>query len=292
MGATSGKVRALINDKGGNMKSAGPATPVEIIGLGEVPAPGDLLTAFKTDREARDYAEKFQQEQQEAQKGRILSLEDFSKEVKKGERKDLNLILKTDVNGSLEAIAGMVSGLNTSGVRLNIIHQGVGTINENDIVLAQASGAIVIGFHVTADGNAAAAAEKAGVNIRIYDIIYKITEDLKLAADGLLEPVYEEVQLGEAEVRATYKFSKVGVIAGAFVTSGKMVRGAKMRIFRGGEKIYEGKLEALKRFKDDVREVETNFECGISVQGYEDFAVGDKIQAFEMRKKDPMAGAK
>jgi translation initiation factor IF-2 len=215
----------------------------------------------------------------------VVSLEDFSKQVKEGEGLDLNLVIKADVQGSSGAIEQSLKDLKVGKIGVHIIHQGVGAITESDVMLARASNAILIGFNVSLEGNAEARAAEEGVEVRTYNIIYKLIDDVKLAMEGLLEPEYEEVVTGHAEVRQVYSFSKVGKIAGSFVTDGKMVRGSRMRIFRSQEKIHEGKLESLKRFKDDVKTVEQNFECGIAVPGYTNFQVGDIIETFEIREK-------
>jgi translation initiation factor IF-2 len=285
LGGTSGKVKALFDDHGKRLKQAGPSTPVEVLGCNEVPTAGDILQVVSSEKEARGLAEKRQIQTKAAMRGRVISLEDFSKHVKEGEKKDLPLILKADVQGSIDAIVQSIQGLVVGNIKLNIIHQAVGTITESDIMLARASKAIVIGFHVSYEGNADAVAQKEGIEVRKYDIIYHLIDDVKLAMEGMLEPEYEEVVTGHATVRTLFKSSKLGVIAGSFVKDGKLVRGGKIRIFRGPDKIYEGKLDSLKRFKDDVKSVEQNFECGIVISGYGDFKEGDEIEAFEIREK-------
>lgn len=285
IGGTYGKIRAMFDEWGKKLPKVGPATPALILGISEVPTPGDLLQVTKLDKEAKVLASQHKEIQKKIFKGRLLSLENFSKHVKEGERKDLNLILKTDVQGSLEALTKELSGLLVSGIHVNILHSGVGNITESDIMLARASESIVIGFHTDFSGNAKVVAEEEGVDTRLYDVIYKVSEDIKLAMEGMLEPEYEEVVIGHAEVRELFKYSKVGVIAGCFVTNGKIIRGAKIRILREDEKIYEGKLDSLKRFKEDVKEVGINFECGMAIMGYTDFKVGDIIEAFEIRQK-------
>lgn len=285
LGGTSGKIKALFNDRGARLSKAGPSTPVEVLGCSEVPRAGDVLQVVSSEKEARALAEKRKETQTKALRGKVISLEDFSKHIKKGEKKDLPLILKADVQGSIDAIVQSVQNLVIGNIRINIIHQAVGTITESDIMLARASKAIIIGFHVGFEGNAEAVAQKEGVEVRRYNIIYQLVDDVKLAMEGMLEPEYEEVVTGHAEVRTIFKSSKVGVIAGCFVKDGKITRGSKIRIFRGKDKIYEGKLDSLKRFKEDVRSVEQNFECGIVIQGYGDFQEGDEIEAYEVREK-------
>jgi translation initiation factor IF-2 len=284
-GYTFGKVRALFTDTGARLDQAGPATPIEVLGFIEVPTAGDLLQVVPSEKEARMLAEQRKEVETKVMRGRAVSLEDFSKHVKEGESKDLNLVVKTDVQGSLDAIVQSITDLRVGSIGIHIIHSGMGGINESDVMLAKASNAIIIGFNVGFQGNAEPYAATEGVEIRQYNIIYKLIDEVKLAMEGMLEPVYEEVVTGHAEVRNLFSFSKVGTIAGCFVTDGKMARGTGMRIFRGKEKIYEGKLESLKRFKEDVKSVESNYECGIAISGYTNFQVGDTIEAFEVREK-------
>ncbi|MFH1542122.1 MAG: translation initiation factor IF-2 [bacterium] len=284
-GSTYGKVRALFDEHGKRLTEAGPSRPAELLGIADITTSGDLLTVVKSESVARQLAEDNQQKIKTTAQRNILSLEDFSKHIKEGEQKNLNLVLKTDVQGSLDAINQSIQGLTVGNITLNIIHKSVGAIAESDIMLAIASKAIVVGFNVPLEGNTSDIASQEGVEVRQYDIIYKLIDDIKLAMEGLLEPEYEEVVLGHAEVRNTFKFSKVGVIAGCFVTDGKMQRGAKIRIFRDEEKIFEGKLESLKRFKEDVKSVEQSFECGIALQGYINFKADDQIECFEIREK-------
>lgn len=285
IGGTYGKVRALFTERGTRLDKAGPSTPVEILGCVEVPKPGDLLQVMPSEKEAKLLAKQRSEIQSKILRGKVLSLEDFSKYVKEGERKDLKLVVKADVQGSIDAVAKSLQDLMIGNIRVNIIHQGVGLITESDIMLAKASDAIVIGFNVGCAGNAEALSVEEGVEVRKYDVIYKLIDDVKLAMEGMLEPVYEEVVIGRASVRALFKYSKVGTIAGCFVEEGKLVRGGRIRIFRGKEKIYEGKLESLRRFKEDVKSVEQNYECGVAIPGYTNFEVGDEIEAFEIRKK-------
>jgi translation initiation factor IF-2 len=285
VGGVSGKVRALIDDKGKNIKKALPSQPVEVLGAESVPVPGEVFRVVHDDQTARKLSEKkrFEIEQAKQLKGKVLSLEDFSRTVKEGVRKDLSIILKADVQGSIEAIKNLLQNLTTSDVRVNMIHSGAGSISESDVMLAVASKAIVIGFNVSYEGGAKLLADDKGVDTRIYNIIYQIADDVKLAMTGLLEPVKEEVVLGHATVKAIFKYSKVGVIAGCIVRDGKMLRGTHIRILREEKKLYEGKLDSLKRFKEDAKEVLTGFECGISVSGFNDFAEGDTIECFEIR---------
>src|SRR3989339_483931 len=285
IGSTYGKVRALISDTGKRITSAGPSTPVEVLGSSVVPSPGDILHVTDSEKEAKMMAEK-----NKLSKGVIAArhhhtLEDFSKEVEEGEVRDLNLIVKADVQGSLEALLASLKDIYVSDRRVRIVHAAVGNILESDVLLAEASNAFVIGFSVTISPRAREISEEEGVDIKIYDVIYKLLDDVKKAMEGMLKPEYEEVKTGSAEVRQTFRFSKVGAIAGCFVKSGKMVRGHGLRIFRNGEKIYEGKLESLKRFKEDIKEVSEGYECGIAIVGYQDFEPGDIIETFEIREK-------
>lgn len=285
VGGVSGKVRALINDKGETIKSAGPSQPVEILGFESVPVPGEVFRVVLDEHTAKKLSEKkrLEIEEERQTRGKVISLEDFSRSVKDGGRKDLNIILKADVQGSIEAIKNLLTNLTTADVRVNIIHSGAGGISESDVMLALASKAIIIGFNVPYEGGAKLMADDKGVDARVYSIIYQIADDVKAAMTGLLEPVKEEVILGHAQVKTLFKYSKVGVIAGSIVKDGKMQRGAMIRIMRDGKKIFEGKLEALKRFKEDAKEVQTGYECGISITGYTDFAEGDTIECFEIR---------
>jgi len=284
-GATYGKVRALISDKGERMQKAPPSAPVLVLGASAVPKPGDLLLVVDSDQEARQMAEQLSDMQKHMGHHAAQTLEDLSSEVEKGEKVELKLIVKADVQGSLEALISSLSDLEVSGTHVNILHRGVGNIYESDVLLAEASNAIIAGFNVGVEARAKEFAENEGIEIRLYNIIYKLLDDVKLAMAGMLKIEYEEIVIGKAEVRQTFKFSKVGVIAGCFVNSGKFVRGDGLRIFRDGEKIYEGKLESLKRIKEDVKEVSEGYECGVAIVGYEDFKVGDTLECFEKREK-------
>ena len=251
-----------------------------------VPTPGDMLHGMPTEKEARLAAEAVAATRDKTIRGKVVSLEDFSKHVKEGVAEiDLNLVVKTDMQGSLDAIIKMLGELKVGNISIHIIHDGVGLINESDVMLAKASSAILVGFNAGVEASAESLAKEEGVEVRQYNIIYNLVDDVKLAMEGLLEPEYEEVITGHAEVRQLFSFSKVGSIAGCFVTDGKMTRGTGLRVFRGKDKIYEGKIETLKRFKDDVKAVEQNFECGISIPGYNDFKSGDIIENFEVRVK-------
>jgi translation initiation factor IF-2 len=284
-GETFGKVRALLKETGARLEKAGPSAPVEILGFYEVPTPGDVFQVVASEKEARALAEQAREGKTKVARGKAVSLEDFSKHVKEGEAKDLNLVVKADVQGSMDAIVKTISDLKVGNIGVHVIHSGVGSINESDVMLAKASDAILIGFNIGIESSAETLSVDEGVEVSKYDIIYKLIDDVKLAMEGLLEPEYEEVITGHAEVRQLYSFSKVGAIAGCFVIDGKLTRGTGMRIFRNKEKIYEGKLESLKRFKEDVKSVEQSYECGVAIPGYTDFQVGDVIENFEVREK-------
>ena len=284
-GKTFGKIRALFTDSGARLEKAGPAMPIEVLGAIEVPNAGDLLQVMPSEKEARLLAEQRSDAQSRVLRGKVVSLEDFSKHIKEGVGLDLNLVVKADVNGSVGAILESLSNLKVGNIGVHIIHSGVGAMTESDVMLAKASDGILLGFNVGSEGNTDSVAQTEGVEIRKYNIIYKLIDDVHLAMEGMLEPEYEEVVIGHAEVRQLFSFSKLGVIAGSFITDGKMVRGAGMRIIRNKAKVYEGKLESLKRFKEDVKSVEQNFECGIAIPGYSEFKIGDIVEAFETREK-------
>jgi translation initiation factor IF-2 len=285
-GSTAGKVRAMINDRGERIEEAGPSTPVELLGLNDVPMAGDLFQVVSDDRIARQVAEKRATKIKEASR-RIqrVTLDDLFKQIQEGEVKDLNLILKADVHGSVEALQDALFKLSLEEVQIKIIHTGVGAINESDVMLASASNAIVIGFNVRPDSNARKLAEQDRVDIRLYRIIYEIIEDIKAAVTGLLKPVMKEVILGQAEVRQLFKVSRLGNIAGSYVLEGKMTRNALVRVIRDGTVILDnGRIDSLKRFKDDVREVLTGFECGILLENFNDLHEGDIIEAYMMEQ--------
>lgn len=279
-----GRVRAMVNDKGKKLKEAGPSTPVEITGLTEVPQAGDLFIVFEDERKAREIAEKraIQQRQSEMGANARVTLDDLFKQIKEGEIKDLNVIVKADVQGSVEALKGSLEKIEVEGVRVKILHSGVGAITESDIILASASNAIIIGFNVRPEPAAMVTAEQEKVDIRLHRVIYHVTEEIESAMKGLLDPVYKETVIGQAEIRNTFKVSKVGTIAGCMVTSGKITRTAEARLIRQGIVVYEGRIDSLKRFKDDVREVVQGYECGITLERFNDLKEGDIIEAFIM----------
>lgn len=286
VGTTFGRVRAMVSDIGRRVKVAGPSTPVEITGLNEVPQAGDRFMAFADEKKARQIGESRAQEALLAQRGEKskLSLEDLFQQIQEGDVKEINLIVKADVQGSVEAMAASLRKIDVEGVKVKIIHTGVGAITESDIILASASNAIVIGFNVRPDVNAKRTAELENVDIRLHRIIYKVIEEIEAAMQGMLDPEFEEKVIGQAEVRQTFKVTKVGTIAGCYVTDGKITRESGVRIIRDGVVIYEGQLDTLKRFKDDVKEVAQNYECGITIEKYNDLKEGDIIEAYIMEE--------
>lgn len=281
-GAVYGRVRAMINDKGERVDEASPSTPVVVLGLSDVPSAGDMFEVAANDKTARMIAEERSQRKRLAEltTKKAVSLDDFFKQIKEGEVKELNLIIKADVQGSVEAVRNSLVSLSNEEVRVNPIHIGVGAITEYDIMLANASHAIVIGFNVRPDLNAKRLAEHDKVEIRTYRVIYKAIEEIKAALEGLLEPDYKEVVTGRAEVRATFKVPKIGMIAGLYVVDGKINRNNQVRLLRNGVVIHEGKISSLKRFQDDVREVNEGYECGLGIEGFNDLKAGDEIEVF------------
>ncbi|MDU0460474.1 MAG: translation initiation factor IF-2, partial [Geobacteraceae bacterium] len=286
VGVHSGRVRAMQNDRGEKVLEAGPSMPVELIGLSGVPDAGDIFVSMKDEKQAKEIATLRQIKQREVifAKHTKLSLEDLYKRIQSGEVKDLNVIVKADVQGSVEAVAESLRKLSTEAVRLNVIHSAVGAVTETDINLAAASNAIVIGFNVRPEVKAQAHAEREGVDIRLYSIIYDAVEDVKKAMEGLLEPTYKEKFLGRVEVREVFSVPKIGNIAGCYVQDGKMLRNAQVRLLRDNVVVYEGKMSSLRRFKDDVKEVSSGYECGIGLENYNDIKLNDIIEAFEMEK--------
>ncbi|SER07493.1 bacterial translation initiation factor 2 (bIF-2) [Gracilibacillus ureilyticus] len=286
VGNTFGRVRAMVNDLGKRVKQVGPSTPVEITGLNEVPLAGDRFVVFKDEKQARQIGELRQQKEIEEKRGdkAKVSLDDLFERIKQGEIKDINVILKADVQGSVEALAASLQKIDVEGVKVNIIHTGVGAIKETDINLASASNAIVIGFNVRPDTNAKKAADSENVEIRLHRVIYKAIEEVEAAMKGMLDPEFEEKVIGQVEVREIFKVSKIGTIAGGYVTDGKITRDAGVRLIRDGVVIYEGEIDTLKRFKDDVKEVAQNYECGITIQNYNDIKEGDIIEAYVMEE--------
>jgi len=285
-GTVAGKVRAMVNDKGERVKKAGPAAPVEVLGLSDVPQAGDILHVLKDEKMVKSIAEKrrFKKKEEELLSSKRVTLDDLFTQIQEGTIKDLNIVIKADVQGSVEALRESLERLSNEEVRVKVIHGGVGGITETDIMLAAASNAIIMGFNVRPDQNSRKAAELENVDIRLYRVIYNAIEDIKAAISGMLEPTYEEVILGRAEVRATFKVPKVGTIGGCYVIEGKITRQASVRLIRDSIVIHEGQLESLKRFKDDAKEVATGFECGIGIEKFNDLKEGDVIEAFMMKE--------
>ena len=284
VGSTFGRVRAMINDLGQRIEEAGPSTPIEITGLNDVPQAGDQFLVFKDEKKARQIGEARQQKyiQENRSEQTKVSLDDLFEQIKQGEMKDINIIIKADVQGSAEALASSLQKIEVEGVNIKIIHAGVGAITESDIILASASNAIVIGFNVRPAANATKAAEAEKVDVRLHRVIYKAIEEIEAAMKGMLDPEYEEKVIGQAEVREIFKVSRIGTIAGSYVTDGKITRDSGVRVIRDGIVQFEGEIEALKRFKDDAKEVAQNYECGITIKNFNNIKEDDIIEAFIM----------
>jgi len=276
----------MMDYKGKRIESAGPSTPVEIFGLGGVPEAGDVFVAVQDDAKARQVAEHRRGKQRDAEMAKTakVSPDDLYQQIQSGEVRELKVVVKTDVQGSLEAVSDALRRLSTDDVRLNVIHGSVGGITESDVLLASASNAVVIGFNVRPEPKAAALAEREGIDIRLYTVIYDALNDLRDALEGLLEPSLQEKVLGRAEVRQTFTVSGQGVIAGCFVTDGKIVRGGKARLLRDHVVVHDGRVTSLRRFKEDVREVAGGYECGIGLEAYQDVKVGDIIEGYEVEE--------
>ena len=286
VGNTFGRVRAMINDRSKNIQTAKPSTPVEITGLQDVPNAGDRFVVFGDEKTARQIGEKRQQQYIETtrQANSAVSLDTLFEQMKQGEMKDLNIIIKADVQGSVEALAMSLAKIDVEGVNVRIIHTGVGAINESDITLAVASNAVVIGFNIRPHNNAKQMAQTEQVDIRLHSIIYKVIEEIEAAMTGLLDPEFVEKVIGLAEVRQVYKVSKIGTIAGAYVTEGKVSRDGKVRVIRDSVVIYEGEIDTLRRFKDDVKEVQSGYECGMTVENFNDIKEGDVFEVYIMEE--------
>lgn len=284
VGNTHGKVRAMVNDLGKRIKTAGPSTPVEITGLNDVPQAGDRFVVFKDEKKARRIGEAREEQNiiQQRQESKNVSLDNLFEQMKQGEMKDLNVIIKGDVQGSVEALAASLMKIDVEGVNVRIIHTATGAINESDVTLANASNGIIIGFNVRPDAGAKRAAEAENVDMRLHRVIYNVIEEIEAAMKGMLDPEFEEKVIGQAEVRQTFKVSKVGTIAGCYVTDGKITRDSGVRVIRDGIVQFEGNLDTLKRFKDDAKEVAQGYECGITIEKYNDIKEGDIIEAYVM----------
>ncbi len=284
-GASHGKVRAMIDDKGRRVKEAAPSMPVEILGLSDVPSAGEVFIVHENDKSAKSYAETYMAQHKEemiADTKTRMSLDDLFSQIKEGNLKELNLIVKADVQGSVEAVKQSLMKLSNEEIVVKCIHGGVGAINESDVTLASASAAIIIGFNVRLDATAKATAEREGVDVRLYKVIYQAIEDIEAAMKGMLDPIFEEKVIGHAEVRQIFKASAIGNIAGSYVLDGEFQRGCKIRITRAGEQIYEGGLASLKRFKDDVKEVKAGFECGLVFENFDKMQELDIVEAYIM----------
>ncbi|UTR10827.1 translation initiation factor IF-2 [Evansella sp. LMS18] len=286
VGSTFGRVRAMVNDLGRRVKTAGPSTPVEITGLNAVPQAGDQFLVFEDEKKARQIGEARATKQREAERRESskVSLDDLFNQIQQGEIKEINVIIKADVQGSVEAMRGSLEKIDVEGVKVNIISTGVGAISETDVILASASNAVVIGFNVRPDVNAKRTADAEKVDIRLHRVIYDAIEEIEAAMKGMLDPEFEEKVIGQAEVRQTFKVSKIGMIAGSYVTDGKLTRDATVRLIRDGVVVHEGAIRDLKRFKDDVKEVAQNYECGITLENYNDVKEGDIIEAYVMEE--------
>lgn len=285
-GTTAGRVRAMMNDRGQRVNAAGPSEPVAVLGFSEVPQAGDVLRVVQDERMARALAdrEKERLREKELTQNPRFTLDELYQRIQEGEVKELNLVVKADVQGSVEAVRQALEKLTNDEVRVNVIHGGVGAITESDVMLAAASGAFIIGFNVRPEGKAAKAAEEEKVDIRLYRIIYDAIDDIKAAMQGLLAPKFREVALGRAEVRAVFHVPKAGTVAGCYVQEGKFSKDAQVRLVRDGVVVYEGKIASLRRFKDDVREVAAGYECGIGLTNYQDIKEGDVLEAFKMEE--------
>ncbi len=287
VGDTWGKVKAMFNDKGKRLKRAEPASPAEVLGFNDVPQAGDTFNVTTSEKEARTLAQKQQEEKRLAALSprRSLSLSELFSQIRDGQVKELNIILKTDVQGSIEPIKASLERLNIDEVTVNILHSDSGSITEGDVLLALASKGIVIGFNTRPEPGAKQMAEAEGVDIRLYEVIYNLVDDVEKAMKGMLEPSYVEVVEGHAEVRATFPTGRRGRVAGVYVSDGKVARGALARIIRHGEVVFESSVASLKRFKDDVREVSTGFECGVGIEGHDDFEIGDIIELYRKERQ-------
>ena len=289
VGDTFGRVRTMTNDRGRQVKKATPSEPVEITGLNDVPESADKLVEFKDEKTARSVGEA--RAQQSLQKSREnvqhVTLDNLFDTMKKENMKEVDIVLKADVQGSVEALQQSLEKIEVEGVRVNIIHSGVGAINESDVTLAGASNAFIIGFNVRPTATAKSQAETDGVDIRLYSIIYKAIDDVTAAMKGMLEPTYEEKVIGNLTVRETWKVSKVGTIAGSFVDKGIVKNDSKIRVIRDGIVKYDGEIASLKRFKDDVKEVKQGNDCGLTIKDYNDIKVGDEFEVYEMQQVEP-----
>lgn len=286
-GPCFGRVRAMENSRGQRIQSAGPATPLQLTGFDDMPQAGDKIVVAADEKTAKEVANQRQQirREQALRKTKHMTLDDLSRRLALGEVSELNIIIKADVDGSIEALSGSLQKISTDEVAVNIIHTGAGAISESDVLLASASDAIIIGFQVRPTAQARKLAETEEIDIRLFSVIYDAIDEVKDALEGLLSPELKEQMMGNVEVRETFKVSKVGTIAGCYVTDGKIDRNNPIRIIRDGVVIYDGAIGALKRFKDDVKEVAAGYECGISIQGYNDIKVGDMFESYKITEE-------
>jgi translation initiation factor IF-2 len=288
IGTISGRVRAMLNERGEPVDEAPPSTPVQVMGLSDVPRAGDIFEVVESERKARTIAEERAERRRLARvrpsRARTLSLDEIFSRFQAGEATELNVIFKADVQGSVEPIVNSLEKLGSEDMKVNILHQGIGRITESDVMLASASDAIIIGFNVTVDEAARRMAAQEGVDIRQYDIIYRLVDDIDKALKGMLEPVYEDVVIGHADVRAVFNIRRKGNVAGCYVTDGEVTRNAMVRVLRQGEELFDGSLDSLKRFQEDATEVRAGFECGISLAGFEDFEEGDVLEFYKRQR--------
>ncbi len=286
VGKFFGKIRAMFNDRGQSVTSAGPGVPVEILGMSGIPEAGEQFFVIEDDKQAKELAQMRMEaeRQQQIKTVKRVSLEDLHAQIQEGKIKELKIIIKADVQGSLEAIKETLNKLNVSEIKLDIIHTGVGNINSSDVILAVASNALILGFNVDADDRAKEISAKEGVDVKTYNIIYELANDIKAAVEGMLEPKLKKVFLGKAEVRKVFRLTRAGTVAGCFVTKGKISRSSTVNLVRNGEVVFEGKLSNLKRFKDDVRDVQEGFECGMALAGFDNLQEGDILEAYEIEK--------
>ena len=286
-GNTMGKVRALMDERGKRIPEAGPSRPVRVLGFEELPQSGDALTVMATDREARDVAQKRQviRREHEFRRSTRVKLDSIARQIKEGLKKELSVIIKADTDGSIQALADGLMKIHNEEVKVQIIHQGVGQITETDVLLAAASDAIIIGFRVRPNVNAKKLAEKEDLDVRFYSVIYHVLEDVEKALEGMLSPELHEESLGSIEIRQVFRVPKVGNVGGCYVLEGKVFRDSKIRLLRDGVQIFDGQLDSLKRFRDDVKEVDAGYECGLSIRGYDDIKVGDVVEAYKIVEK-------
>ncbi|HKJ93311.1 MAG TPA: EF-Tu/IF-2/RF-3 family GTPase, partial [Longimicrobiales bacterium] len=285
-GNHGGRVRALLDERGNNIDDVSPGMPAQVLGINGVPQAGDHLAVMDADKAAEiaQTRQRLDREKKIRIKSRGVKLSDISRLLAEGETAQLNLVIKGDVDGSVQALSDALEQLSTDEVQVEVIHRGVGGINRSDILLAATSGAIVLGFHVRPDSDARNVAEQEDVDVRVYDVIYEAVEDVRTALEGMLAPEEKEVVLGSAEVRQLFRVPRIGTVAGCYVTEGTIERRGKVRLIRDGVQVYDGAIDSLKRFKDDVREVREGFECGISIEGYNDLKAGDVIECYRVEE--------